>query len=59
MLPDELDKQCRQLDIHGIFLMPSCSNPTTVMITDFRKHKLVTVIRKHHLILIEMIYMLF
>ncbi|MCC2543386.1 PLP-dependent aminotransferase family protein [Bacillus thuringiensis] len=53
MLPDELDKQCSQLDIHGIFLMPSCSNPTTIMIADFRKHELAAIIRKHHLILIE------
>jgi len=37
MLPSELDKQCSQLDIHGIFLMPSCSNPTTIMIQIFEK----------------------
>lgn len=53
MLPDELEKQCRQVDIHGIFLMPSCGNPTTVMMSDFRKHELADVIRKHELILIE------
>lgn len=53
MLPDELEKQCCQVDIHGIFLMPSCGNPTTVMISDFRKHELAGVIRKHQLILIE------
>lgn len=53
MLPDELEKQCGQLNIHGIFLMPSCNNPTTVMISDFRKNELASVIRKHRLILIE------
>ncbi|MGG2027703.1 PLP-dependent aminotransferase family protein [Gottfriedia sp. S16(2024)] len=53
MLPDELEKQCSQLNIHGIFLMPSCSNPTTIMISDFRKLELASVIRKHRLILIE------
>lgn len=53
MLPDELEKQCSQLNIHGIFLMPSCSNPTTVMIPNFRKHELAVVIRKHRLLLIE------
>ena len=53
MLPYKLDKQCSQLDISGIFLMPSCSNPSTVMITDSRKHELATVFRKRHLILIE------
>ncbi|MDR7001109.1 PLP-dependent aminotransferase family protein [Neobacillus niacini] len=53
MLPDELEKQCSQINIHGIFLMPSCSNPTTVMISDFRKQELAKVIHKHRLILIE------
>ncbi|MGG1679467.1 PLP-dependent aminotransferase family protein [Neobacillus sp. NRS-1170] len=53
MLPGELEKQCCQINIHGIFLMPSCSNPTTVRITEFRKQELAEVIRKHRLILIE------
>jgi DNA-binding transcriptional MocR family regulator len=53
MLPDELEKQCCQINIHGIFLMPSCCNPTTVMISDIRKQELAAVIRKHRLILIE------
>lgn len=53
MLPNELEKQCAQTKIQGIFLMPSCSNPTTIMISDFRKHELASVIRKHQLILIE------
>jgi DNA-binding transcriptional MocR family regulator len=53
MLPDELEKQCCQINIHGIFLMPSCCNPTTVMISDIRKQELAEVIHKHRLILIE------
>jgi len=53
MLPGELHAQCRQMDIHGVFLMPSCANPTTVMISDRRKHALAEVIRRHELILVE------
>ncbi|MEI2467891.1 PLP-dependent aminotransferase family protein, partial [Niallia taxi] len=53
MIPDELDKACSQLNIHGIFLMPTCSNPTTIMIPHFRKKELAEVIRKHRLLLIE------
>ncbi|HZG74015.1 MAG TPA: PLP-dependent aminotransferase family protein [Chondromyces sp.] len=53
MSPAELEKQCCQINIHGIFLMPSCCNPTTVMILDFRKQELADVIRKHRLVLIE------
>ncbi|MFD4815808.1 aminotransferase-like domain-containing protein [Peribacillus butanolivorans] len=53
MLPEELEKQCCQINIDGIFLMPSCNNPTTVMISNFRKQELAAVIRKYRLILIE------
>lgn len=53
MLPHELESQCLQLDVHGVFLMPSCSNPTTVMIPDSRKKELAAIIRKHRLLLIE------
>lgn len=53
MLPSELDAQCRLLDIHGLFLMPSCSNPTTVIMPETRKKELAAVIREHQLILIE------
>lgn len=53
MLPYELENQCRNMDIHGIYLMPSCCNPTTIMISDARKHELAYVIRKYNLILLE------
>lgn len=53
MLPEALDMQCSQNKVNGIFLMPSCGNPTTIMISERRKHALAAVIRKHRLILIE------
>lgn len=53
MLPDELENQCRLNDIQGIFLMPSCCNPTTIMISDARKKELAKVIKKFKLIVIE------
>lgn len=53
MLPNELENQCRLNDIHGIFLMPSCCNPTTIIISDTRKKELAKVIKKYMLILIE------
>ncbi len=53
MIVEELDRQCKQSKIHGIFLMPSCSNPTTIVMTQKRKTELVTIIRKYDLILIE------
>lgn len=53
MLPDELAEQCTQMHIKGIFLMPSCCNPTTVVISEKRKRALADVIQMYQLILIE------
>ena len=53
ILSDELENQCRLNDIHGIFLMPSCCNPTTIMISNARKKELANVIKKYKLIVIE------
>ncbi|MBJ8192842.1 aminotransferase class I/II-fold pyridoxal phosphate-dependent enzyme, partial [Bacillus cereus] len=53
MLPEALEDQCSQSNLHGVFLMPSCANPTTIVIPEKRKKELAQVIQKHHLILIE------
>ncbi|OMF39354.1 aminotransferase-like domain-containing protein [Paenibacillus peoriae] len=53
MLPEALEDQCSQSNLHGVFLMPSCANPTTILIPEKRKKELAQVIQKHHLILIE------
>ncbi|UQZ90591.1 PLP-dependent aminotransferase family protein [Deltaproteobacteria bacterium Smac51] len=53
MLPDALERRCRLNNISGVFLMPSCCNPTTVMISDDRKKELAAVIDKYQLITIE------
>lgn len=53
MLPNELDALCSQLNIQGIFLMPSCSNPGAIMMPEARKQAVAQVIEKHNLLLIE------
>ncbi|MCG7381724.1 PLP-dependent aminotransferase family protein [Paenibacillus sp. ACRRY] len=53
MLPDALEEQCQQMNIDGVFLMPSCANPTTIMMPIKRKMELAHVIQKYALILIE------
>ena len=39
--------------MRGIFLVPSCANPTTTVIKDSRREKLAEVIKRHDLLLIE------
>lgn len=53
MIPQELEKLCSQRKISGIFLMPSCANPTTISLTEQRRKDIACIIKKHDLILIE------
>ena len=53
MLPDILEARCRQKSIRGIFLMPSCCNPTTCIISENRKKLLAKIIQKYNLLLLE------
>lgn len=53
MIPDLLEKQCRVGNIKGIFLMPSCNNPTGIAMSMERKKAIARIIQKYNLILIE------
>lgn len=53
MLAEELEAQHRIKPVHGVFLSPSCCNPTTVMISERRKTALAEVIGRCGMILIE------
>lgn len=53
MSPGELAEKCSNINIHGVFLMPSGCNPTTHMISEARKQELASVISRHRLLLIE------
>ena len=53
MVPAALAHACKKQKISGLYLMPSCSNPSTVAIPQERRELLAEVIRRHKLILIE------
>lgn len=53
MCPDALRRKCAEKRVKGIYLMPSCTNPTTVTVTERRRDALASVIRETRLILIE------
>lgn len=53
MLPEELQKQCAANRIRGVYLIPTCANPTTITIPGQRRRELAAVIEKNGLILIE------
>lgn len=53
ILPDALEKQSRLHDIKGIYLMPSCTNPTGVTMPLERRKAISKVISSQDMILIE------
>ena len=53
MIPEEMEKICRNNRIRGIFLMPNCANPTTITMSESRKDKIAALIEKYKLILLE------
>lgn len=59
MLPNELALACQRQKIDGIYLMPDCNNPTTIMITNQRRRELAKMIKDYQLILLEDDYLSF
>lgn len=53
MLPEDLEFQCRQQGIQGVYLNPTYSNPTGTTMDATRKMALAKIIRHQRLILIE------
>ena len=53
MRPDVLELNCKTNGIKGIYLVPSCANPTTIVIPQERRKKIAEVIMKQNLVLIE------
>lgn len=53
IIPAELENHARKKRLKGLFIVPSCNNPTTIVTTDFRKRQLAEIVKKYDLILIE------
>lgn len=53
MKPESLDAVCRTNSVQGIYLSPSCNNPTAITMNMNRRKEIAEVINKHGLILIE------
>lgn len=53
MMPEALEKQRKLHDIKGIYLMPSCTNPTGVTMPAERRKAISQIITNYNMILIE------
>ena len=53
MKPEALVSICKNSDIRGIYLMPTCSNPTGVFMPQNRREELANIILQYDMLLIE------
>lgn len=53
IVPDALEAACRTGPVKGLYLMPTCHNPTLAQIPEYRRHELVAICRRHDVTLIE------
>lgn len=53
MSPDGLLSVCKNTQIKGIYLMPTCANPTGIFMPQSRRRELAEIIRRFHLLVIE------
>ena len=53
MIPEALLTTCKNSDIRGIYIMPTCSNPTSIFMPQNRRKDLANIIKQYNLLLIE------
>lgn len=53
VLPDALDRACREADVRALFVMPSPINPTASHMGLGRREQIVAVARRHDIAIIE------
>lgn len=53
IIPEHFELACRNGDIKGLYLMPSCQNPTLAQLPEFRRQILVEICRKYDIKIIE------
>ena len=53
MRADALDALCRSVDVRGVYLMPTCANPTTIHMPQARREGLARVADRRGLVVVE------
>ena len=53
MLPDALERACREHSLRGVYLMPTCQMPTTFLMDEPRREALAQVAQRQDLLILE------
>ena len=53
MIPASFDAACREHSVQGVYLMPTCQNPTTSRIPEYRRQEIAAIARRRDCLIIE------
>jgi len=53
MIPESLDEACRNQNVSGVYLMPTCQNPTTARMPEYRRQEIAALTERHNLLILE------
>ena len=53
ILPDALDRACRQGDVRALYIQPTVVNPTATLAGSARRAELVSIARRHDITIVE------
>lgn len=53
MVPESLEEVCRNNAIRGVYLMPTCQNPTLARMPEYRRHEVADIAQRHDIYILE------
>lgn len=53
IVPAHLEKACKTAKIKGVYLSPSCANPTGICMPQFRRNALAPILKQYHMLILE------
>ena len=53
IIPEALDRACREQPVQGVYLMPTCQNPTSSRLPEYRRQEIASIARRRDCFIIE------
>lgn len=53
MVPESLDEVCRNHSVQGVYVMPTCQNPTNARMPEYRRQEIALLAQRHDLFILE------
>ncbi len=53
MIPESLEQACRSQSVRGVYVMPTCQNPTNARLPEYRRQEIAAIAQRHDLYILE------